>query len=289
MGASDGDLCVFVADTARVVQRSLGELRVQLGKKLALAPAGQWRFLWVTHFPLLEWDEQANRWFAAHHPFTAPEDWSLSGEPADLSSRAYDLVLNGWELGSGSVRIHRSDVQQRVFTILGIGPEEQQKKFGFLLDAAFATARRPTAVSPWPRPHGGHVARSRLDPRGDCIPEDRLGRRPDVRGALAGAASISSSRCTSGPCCPSERSRPLRSTSPAAAQRRSSRALAGVVKRDISFVPADWRPWRGRTILLSMGAAACRATVEPIPKEPSVRPRISRQQQDPSARGPAHQ
>ncbi len=145
MKAREGDLCLIVADQARVVQRSLGELRVQLGKKLALAPAGMWGFLWVTHFPLLEWDAQANRWFAAHHPFTAPEDWSLAGEPADLSSRAYDLVLNGWELGSGSVRIHRSDVQRKVFDLLGITPEEQRQKFGFLLDA----------LSYGAPPHGG--------------------------------------------------------------------------------------------------------------------------------------
>jgi aspartyl-tRNA synthetase len=145
MSANDGDLCLFVADTQRVVQRSLGELRVQLGKKLALSPAGLWKFTWVTHFPLLEWDEQAQRWFAAHHPFTAPEDWTLAGEPAELSSRAYDLVLNGWELGSGSIRIHRSDVQAKVFDLLGITPEEQRQKFGFLLDA----------LSYGAPPHGG--------------------------------------------------------------------------------------------------------------------------------------
>ncbi len=145
MGASEGDLCVFVADKERTAQRSLGELRVQLGRKLGLARGGAWKFLWVTHFPLLEWDEPSRRWFSAHHPFTAPEDWSLSGEPGALSSRAYDLVLNGWELGSGSVRIHRSDVQRKVFDLLGITPEEQRAKFGFLLDA----------LSYGAPPHGG--------------------------------------------------------------------------------------------------------------------------------------
>ena len=98
----------------------------------------QWKFTWVTHFPLFEWDAEAGRYFSAHHPFTAPEDWTLGGPAPDLgalSSRAYDLVLNGWELGSGSVRIHRADVQQRIFETLGIAAEEQQRKFGFLLEA----------------------------------------------------------------------------------------------------------------------------------------------------------
>jgi aspartyl-tRNA synthetase len=146
LGAEEGDLCLFVADgRARVVQRSLGELRVHLGKDMGLMDAADFRFLWVTHFPLFEWDDEAGRWFSTHHPFTAPEDWELGGGGFDLSdpkspigdqmSRSYDLVMNGWELGSGSVRIHRPDVQQRVFDVLGITAEEQQQKFGFLLEA----------------------------------------------------------------------------------------------------------------------------------------------------------
>jgi aspartyl-tRNA synthetase len=138
LSARDGDLCLFVAGEQSLARRVLGELRVSLGKRFDLARYGDWRFTWVTEFPLFEFDAQAGRWFSAHHPFTAPLDWDLGGENPDLAklgSRAYDLVLNGWELGSGSVRIHRSDVQQRIFSILGIGPEEQQKKFGFLLEA----------------------------------------------------------------------------------------------------------------------------------------------------------
>ena len=137
MGAAEGDLCLFVADRQRVVQRALGELRVYLGRARGLIQEG-WNFLWVTHFPLFEFDEESQRWFSSHHPFTAPEDWDLGGEGADpgqLASRAYDLVLNGWEMGSGSVRIHRADVQQRVFELLGIGRAEQEAKFGFLLEA----------------------------------------------------------------------------------------------------------------------------------------------------------
>ena len=146
LGAKEGDLCLFVADPSeRVVRRSLGELRVHLGKSLELIDASDYQFLWVTHFPLFDWDDEAGRWFSTHHPFTAPEDWELGGGGFDLQdpkspigdqmSRSYDLVLNGWELGSGSIRIHRSDVQQRVFEVLGIGEEEQRQKFGFLVDA----------------------------------------------------------------------------------------------------------------------------------------------------------
>jgi len=144
LGAAEGDLCLFAADRAVVAQRVLGELRVHLARKLGLAPQGapgtrgRWNFLWVTHFPLFEPDEESGGWTAAHHPFTAPQDWSMGGDdpdPGALASRAYDLVLNGWELGSGSVRIHRGDVQQRVFDILGISPADQRRKFGFLLEA----------------------------------------------------------------------------------------------------------------------------------------------------------
>jgi aspartyl-tRNA synthetase len=137
LGASEGDLCLFAADRQKVARRVLGELRLVLGRARGLVQPG-WNFLWVTHFPLFEYDEEAGRWFSSHHPFTAPEDWELGGAGGDLgalASRAYDLVLNGWEMGSGSVRIHRADVQQRIFELLGIGPEEQQSKFGFLLDA----------------------------------------------------------------------------------------------------------------------------------------------------------
>ncbi len=135
MDASEGDACLFVADTAAVARRALGELRNHLGRELGLIPEGRWNFLWVTHFPMFEQDTESGAWSALHHPFTAPEDWSLEGHPGELCSRAYDLVMNGWELGSGSIRIHRGDVQQRVFELLGISAEEQEQKFGFLLEA----------------------------------------------------------------------------------------------------------------------------------------------------------
>jgi aspartyl-tRNA synthetase len=134
--ASAGDTCLFVADTAAVARRALGELRNHLGRELGLIGADDpWRFVWVTHFPMFERDVETGAWSALHHPFTAPEDWDLAGEPGELASRAYDLVLNGWELGSGSIRIHRGDVQARVFELLGISAKDQERKFGFLLEA----------------------------------------------------------------------------------------------------------------------------------------------------------
>jgi aspartyl-tRNA synthetase len=141
-GAADGDLLFFGADKAKIVNDSIGALRLKvglsaLGKKLGLFTAG-WKPLWVVDFPMFEHDEANNRWSAVHHPFTAPkdghEDW-MDSDPGRCIAKAYDMVLNGWELGGGSVRIHRADVQNKVFDALKIGPEEAQEKFGFLLDA----------------------------------------------------------------------------------------------------------------------------------------------------------
>jgi aspartyl-tRNA synthetase len=134
MGADENDLLLFCADVQAITWRVLGELRSHLAKTLELIPDGLWNFLWVTSFPMFERTEDGT-YTSSHHPFTAPADWELSGDPAEMESRAYDLVLNGWELGSGSVRIHRSDVQQKVFELLGISPEERDLKFGFLLEA----------------------------------------------------------------------------------------------------------------------------------------------------------
>jgi aspartyl-tRNA synthetase len=136
-GAQNGDLIFFGADKAGVVNDSLGALRVKLGHDLKLVAPG-WHFLWVIDFPMFEWDEKEKRWQALHHPFTAPAIDSaeaLLKDPGKALSKAYDMVLNGTELGGGSVRIHRNEMQQAVFGILGIGPEEAQQKFGFLLEA----------------------------------------------------------------------------------------------------------------------------------------------------------
>jgi aspartyl-tRNA synthetase len=136
-GAQDGDLVFFGADKARIVSEALGALRLRLGQDLGIVAAG-WRPLWVVDFPMFEWDEAAGRFVALHHPFTAPrvdDAAALAADPGRAVSRAYDMVLNGTELGGGSVRIHRQDMQQAVFDLLGIGREEAEEKFGFLLDA----------------------------------------------------------------------------------------------------------------------------------------------------------
>ena len=135
--AEDGDLIFFGADKAKVVNEALGALRVKLGEDRGLTETG-WRPLWVVDFPMFEWDEQGKRWMALHHPFTACREEHLSmleSDPGACESRAYDMVLNGTELGGGSIRIHRSEVQEQVFRLLGIGEQEAEEKFGFLLTA----------------------------------------------------------------------------------------------------------------------------------------------------------
>jgi aspartyl-tRNA synthetase len=136
-GARDGDLVFFGADDARIVNESLGALRVKLGEDLGLV-AHDWSPLWVIDFPMFEWDDRSQRWTALHHPFTAPageDPEALIANPGETLSRAYDMVLNGTEIGGGSIRIHRPEMQQAVFELLGIGPQEAEEKFGFLLRA----------------------------------------------------------------------------------------------------------------------------------------------------------
>ena len=137
-GAGDGDLVLLAAGKTKSVFDFLGSLRVQIAREEKLVPEGRYEFLWVTGFPLLEWHEEDARWYAMHHPFTSPREEDLpylESEPGRVKARAYDVVLNGMELGGGSIRIHRPDVQSRVFSALGISPEEARAKFGFLLDA----------------------------------------------------------------------------------------------------------------------------------------------------------
>jgi len=136
-GATDGDLIFFGADTAKVVNEALGALRAKIGHERGFAE-GSWRPLWVVDFPMFERDEEGNRWQALHHPFTAPADGHeelLASDPGKALSKAYDFVLNGWELGGGSIRIHRQEIQSKVFQALNISAEEAQEKFGFLLEA----------------------------------------------------------------------------------------------------------------------------------------------------------
>ena len=136
-GAADGDLIFFGADKAKVVSDALGALRLRVGHDLKLIEGG-WRPLWVVDFPMFEWDAEARRWAAMHHPFTSPANLdyaALAANPGEAIAKAYDMVLNGSEIGGGSVRIHSQDLQSTVFDLLGISPDEARTKFGFLLDA----------------------------------------------------------------------------------------------------------------------------------------------------------
>lgn len=136
--AKPGDLVMFVADKPNVVAQSLGALRIKLAKELGLIDESKLNFLWVTDWPLLEYDEDAKRYVAAHHPFTSPkrEDIEkLDTEPENVQANAYDIVLNGYELGGGSIRIHDGELQQKMFEVLGFTNEQAQEQFGFLLDA----------------------------------------------------------------------------------------------------------------------------------------------------------
>jgi aspartyl-tRNA synthetase len=136
-GAKDGDVIFFGADRAKIVNDALGALRTKIGHEKGLA-AGGWQPLWVVDFPMFEYDEEEKRWAAMHHPFTSPKDGHeqrLESDPGGALAKAYDVVLNGWEIGGGSVRIHRAEVQSQVFRALAIGEDEARRKFGFLLDA----------------------------------------------------------------------------------------------------------------------------------------------------------
>jgi aspartyl-tRNA synthetase len=135
--AASGDLIFFGADKGQVVNDALGALRLQLGRDLGLAEEG-WQPVWIVDFPMFEWDSDAKRWMAMHHPFTSPVDPDpavLKADPKDAVARAYDMVLNGSEIGGGSIRIHREDMQSAVFDLLGIEAEQATLKFGFLLEA----------------------------------------------------------------------------------------------------------------------------------------------------------
>lgn len=137
-GAEAGDLVMFVADKPNVVAQSLGALRVKLAKELGLIDETKLNFLWVTDWPLLEYDEDAKRYVAAHHPFTSPKEADiakLGTAPEEAEANAYDIVLNGYELGGGSIRIHDGELQEKIFEVLGFTKEQAQEQFGFLLDA----------------------------------------------------------------------------------------------------------------------------------------------------------
>ncbi len=138
MDGQPGDLLLFAADKNKIVWNVLGALRLELAKELDLLDPNQYNFLWVTEFPLLEWSDEENRFMAMHHPFTMPmeEDWDkIDSDPGAVRAKAYDIVLNGTELGGGSVRIHQDDIQEKMFEVLGFTKERAHEQFGFLLDA----------------------------------------------------------------------------------------------------------------------------------------------------------
>lgn len=138
MGGEQGDLLLFAADKFTRVCAVMGQVRLALGRQLELIDNNAWKFLWVTEFPLLEWSEEENRFMAMHHPFTSPmeEDWQyIDSDPGRVRAKAYDIVLNGTELGGGSVRIHRADIQEKMLEVLGFTPEKANEQFGFLLEA----------------------------------------------------------------------------------------------------------------------------------------------------------
>ena len=138
MNGKPGDLLLFASDKNKIVWNVLGALRLQLGEELGLMDENQYNFLWVTEFPLLEWSDEENRFMAMHHPFTMPmeEDWDkIDTDPGAVRAKAYDIVLNGTELGGGSVRIHQDDIQEKMFEVLGFTKERAHEQFGFLLDA----------------------------------------------------------------------------------------------------------------------------------------------------------
>ena len=147
-GAKANDLLIFCADTSKIVLESLGHIRLHLGKKLKAIDETQWRFAWIIDFPLFQWDAKENRWVSEHHPFTSPKPEffeTFTDQPDKAYADCYDLVLNGMEMGSGSIRIHRPDMQKKVFQLLGLSDAEIREKFGFLIDAL-------TYGAP---PHGG--------------------------------------------------------------------------------------------------------------------------------------
>jgi aspartyl-tRNA synthetase len=188
LAAGENDLALLVAGKTTRVLDVLGQLRVRVARDQGLIPAESWKFLWVVDFPLFEWDEETQRFFARHHPFTSPKVEhvdQMEGDPGAVLARAYDVVLNGLELGGGSIRINRAEVQSKMFRALGIGDEEAKERFGFLLEAFRYGAP----------PHGGialgldriAMLMARAESLRDVIAFPKTARAQDL---MAGAPSV---------------------------------------------------------------------------------------------------
>ena len=175
LGAKAGDLLLIVADRAAVANKVLDQLRREMGRRLGLADRNTLAVVFVVDFPLLEWNEEEKRWQASHHPFTAPRDEDLpllETDPAKVRAKCYDIVCNGYELSSGSIRIHNRDMQEKVFALLGYDRERVQRLFGHMLEAFEYGAPPHGGHCPGHRP-GGHAAgRGGEHPRGDSLPQE---------------------------------------------------------------------------------------------------------------------
>ena len=184
MDAHDGDFILFCADKLATVRRTLGNLRLDVAEMLGIRDTGEYKFLFVTDFPQFEWSEDEKRWVATHHPFTMPyeEDVEyLFTDPGRVRAQAYDVVLNGIELGSGSVRIHRQDIQTKMFEALGFTDEQIEERFGFMVNA-FRFGTPPHAGFAFgSRPSRDAAARRRVAARGDRVPKDKGRVRADDR------------------------------------------------------------------------------------------------------------
>jgi len=185
VGAKTGDLVCIVADQRSIANKALGLLRLEFRDRLNLAPANLLAFAWVVDFPMFEWDEEAQKWTFSHHPFTMPKEEDLQyleSDPARVYCNAYDLVCNGYELASGSIRIHRRNIQARIFKALGYSTEEMERRFGHMLDAFDYGAPPHGGMAPHRSPSDADGRRAE-HPRSARVPQDRQRQRFDVRRA----------------------------------------------------------------------------------------------------------
>ena len=179
----------MLQDRNKIVWNVLGALRLQLAEEMGLLDKNEFRFVWITEFPLLEWSDEEKRFMAMHHPFTMPmeEDWDkIDTDPGSVRAKAYDIVLNGNEIGGGSVRIHQNDIQEKMFEVLGFTREQAWEQFSFLLTAFKYGVPPHAGPGLWPGPAGDAHGRRGFHPRRDRLPEGERRFLPDDRGPGSG-------------------------------------------------------------------------------------------------------